>query len=505
MIVSVYGKTNYTETNQIHGVSSWDYDLTITEGYHYDITILAESSQKELLSEKTLTIKPMQFPFKDMGDHYIIGGDMVLFKGDTNHQSIINAIKSRCNGNDNNLMQSSKPQRSFYKKGILLWPGGAVEYCYQNTQHFSSAFKNMVRDAMDQIEKACPGVVFIEKKMTSKTQPGLRIVHIEDKSKLGSCSLGYSLAYVGDSSFFGGKLQLNESWLLDNSSFTYEEGRGVVIHELLHALGVPHEHQRPDRAHYIDVVYSNFENPDDEVNYGITPELHSVLFTEYDISSIMHYGAWAGTKHNTYTVSTMTFRPKDLSKTNIIGQRNNLSGSDIKGIRALYPFVAGNYWRDHRHDCLQTVDRRHDCLHHSQWVDRRHDCPDLIRWVDRRHDCLRWVKVKKKVEWGGHWNTKPWPWKWVKEYKTFEVDEIWNHKNDISCGIKGWPHQELQAPSVISCGHQYWPHQEVQVPSVISCGQKGWPHQEAQLVKGVISCGQEGIPHQEFVPIGTLY
>ena len=31
----------------------------------------------------------------------------------------------------------------------------------------------------------------------------------------------------------------------------------MIIHELLHVLGSPHEHQRPDRDKYIDIKWTN--------------------------------------------------------------------------------------------------------------------------------------------------------------------------------------------------------------------------------------------------------
>ncbi|KAI8770421.1 balbiani ring protein 3, partial [Biomphalaria glabrata] len=66
---------------------------------------------------------------------------------------------------------------------------------------------------------------------------------------------------------------------------------GTYLHELGHAIGLIHEHQRPDRDEYINVdmdnvhyaLHSNFQKePEEHINdYGMP----------YDYSSIMHYNS----------------------------------------------------------------------------------------------------------------------------------------------------------------------------------------------------------------------
>ncbi|CAG0920295.1 unnamed protein product [Notodromas monacha] len=76
--------------------------------------------------------------------------------------------------------------------------------------------------------------------------------------------------------------------------------KGTVIHELLHAFGFQHEHQRYDRDTYITVNMTNV-NPDYTSAFTLIPQNQTKdVGIPYDVDSIMHYGAFAfGLKDNT--------------------------------------------------------------------------------------------------------------------------------------------------------------------------------------------------------------
>lgn len=108
---------------------------------------------------------------------------------------------------------------------------------------------------------------------------------------------------------------------------TYLWNKGVVIHELCHALTVAHEHSRADRDRFIRI------NP-----RNIIPEYASNFaqlladgrdIGEYDYDSIMHYPRNAFGIRGRITLIPLRSNAK-------IGQRDRLSERDIAGLAAIY-------------------------------------------------------------------------------------------------------------------------------------------------------------------------
>ena len=66
----------------------------------------------------------------------------------------------------------------------------------------------------------------------------------------------------------------------------YEEW--IIIHEFMHALGVEHYHNRPDRDEYVDIYWGNIK-PGWKSQYTIESDSWT-YDTPYDLESFMHYG-----------------------------------------------------------------------------------------------------------------------------------------------------------------------------------------------------------------------
>ena len=104
----------------------------------------------------------------------------------------------------------------------------------------------------------------------------------------------------------------------------------IVLHELGHAIGFYHEHNRPDRDDYIDIIYDNIWDGFKSQFYKHQPGQTNTLGLGYDFQSVMHYRRTAASKNGSDTI-----RPKDPSVTSI-GSSQQLTHLDIAKTNALY-------------------------------------------------------------------------------------------------------------------------------------------------------------------------
>jgi hypothetical protein len=102
-------------------------------------------------------------------------------------------------------------------------------------------------------------------------------------------------------------------------------GRGAVIHEIGHSIGLWHEQSRPDRDSFITVLCDNI-TPAMKYNFDVQP---GTICTPYDYGSIMHYGTFAFSANNMPTIETI---PPGIP----IGQRNGLSPGDLLAVERFY-------------------------------------------------------------------------------------------------------------------------------------------------------------------------
>ena len=186
------------------------------------------------------------------------------------------------------------------------WPDGIVPYAF-NT-NVSTTNQNRAIAAMDEIEGIAP-VRFIER--TDETS-----YIVFNDSNVNSSFVGIQ----------GGAQPVNMvSW-----SFRF-----IIVHELMHALGIYHEQQRPDRDEYVSI---NFGNIQSGASGNFTVRSNAETVGPYDFASVMHYGQCAFSVCGSCNAScrTITVLPPNEDQQSQIGQRDEMSEGDIATINALY-------------------------------------------------------------------------------------------------------------------------------------------------------------------------
>lgn len=209
------------------------------------------------------------------------------------------------------------------------WPDAIVKYCVDAkiNPYSEKAFKN----AVFRIRNDVPGIQFKDIGRASEDSctevPSLFVT----SANTGCWS---ELGMIWDG-FPGEKSQhLNlKSPGCDNTA--------TALHELLHAMGMAHEHVRPDRNEYVQVHEGNIKD-----GKGVQFAMHGGADTSrpYDILSIMHYDEYEFSKQKgrlpTITVKdkgyqVYTNNPSEYNRYRL-GQRMGMSKYDIAQLADLY-------------------------------------------------------------------------------------------------------------------------------------------------------------------------
>lgn len=113
---------------------------------------------------------------------------------------------------------------------------------------------------------------------------------------------------------------------------------GVVLHEIGHAAGLGHEHNRPDRNRYLERICLENIYPEALAYFQPRPDDGEKL-GDYDFESIMHYSQMAFSRNREPTIVP---RMEKVPRGALIGQRKELSAGDIRRLCELYrqPHVA---------------------------------------------------------------------------------------------------------------------------------------------------------------------
>lgn len=169
--------------------------------------------------------------------------------------------------------------RGASQTNVDLWIGGVVYYAFESS--VTEARRTHFRDA------CAEWAMFGNLTFTPRTSQANYIMVREDPAITGGNS---ALGMIGGRQYL---TMGTASW-----------NRVTLMHELGHALGLAHEHQRSDRDAYVQIITAN-------ITPGLEPNFVRVFTTTnntpYDFDSIMHY--WNSALSISPELDTIACRP----------------------------------------------------------------------------------------------------------------------------------------------------------------------------------------------------
>ncbi|GJM24447.1 MAG: hypothetical protein DHS20C16_08620 [Phycisphaerae bacterium] len=123
----------------------------------------------------------------------------------------------------------------------------------------------------------------------------------------------------------------------------------VIVHEIMHAMGIYHEQSRPDRNTYVQINSGNIcQNccSGGSCDHNFDIEAGASTVGPYDFDSVMHYGqcffsSCGNCSADPANCSTITvLPPNDVTWQNAIGQSDHFSAGDILTIQTMYPSLS---------------------------------------------------------------------------------------------------------------------------------------------------------------------
>ena len=114
----------------------------------------------------------------------------------------------------------------------------------------------------------------------------------------------------------------------------------TIKHEILHSIGIRHQHSRSDRDKYVDIMWKNINEskwPQFNMYDNRTVNSHGV---PYDLMSIMHYPENAKSNNTNVTIRTHNKNAQRVASWNLYTGFSERSGgprlTDIELVRRMY-------------------------------------------------------------------------------------------------------------------------------------------------------------------------
>jgi len=217
--------------------------------------------------------------------------------------------------------------RNAIKGKEMLWPGGVIPYTFLTK--YPKTHVDIINGAMKAIQdNTC--ITF--KPRTNEKHYVAIAAHPSGSacsSNVGTINNGEQVLYLSDSA--GGTCIAHE----------------IVIHELMHAIGLDHEHNRADRDKFVRINEKNVD-PEMKHNFDTVDPLNFFDYgCPYTYESVMHYDKTSFGKVD----GQVTMEPMDKKFADIIGKVTKAHPTDYEKINRIYKCskkVAG-------HTCSATI------------------------------------------------------------------------------------------------------------------------------------------------------
>jgi hypothetical protein len=202
------------------------------------------------------------------------------------------------------------------------WPGGVVPY---DISKLTEAQQRIVLRAMQRWTNTGARIEFVP-----------RTTEVEYVSFTGNTNAGNNTSIVG--------FKKGQRTDINITAFWWRQGPWMPAHELGHALGFFHEHQRWDRDQCVSIHYENIK-PGRASDYDWIPKTNWLVSSlPYDYRSVMHYRiCWASKcesecKDGVGSSPCVVIEPVDKQYDGVIGQwtKNGISEPDAEKARLVY-------------------------------------------------------------------------------------------------------------------------------------------------------------------------
>eukprot|EP00111_Clytia_hemisphaerica_P019376 TCONS_00057196-protein len=268
--------------------------LVISSVYLYAIDEILLEEAAELFEESDSSREDDDSAFDIIAktNQAVMNGKNALFEGD-----IRLADGPEGDPANQNAIRSETLKRALRRDQEYLWIDRVVPYDYSDMKEYE-------REDIDKAMAEISSVSCIKFVKHTNERNWVRFV------KENGCWSSVGRLFWGS---FGQKISLG------SGCFKH----GIIIHEILHALGFWHEQSRPDRNQYVQIMWENIADGQAHNFEKYSNERVDDLGSIYDYSSIMHYGKKGFSKNDKPTILVIGDPNQQL------GQRDKLSTEDI--------------------------------------------------------------------------------------------------------------------------------------------------------------------------------